>query len=252
MSWPWPFLRIAHRGIPTRAPANSLQGFVLAMTLGADMVETDLRLSADGALVLAHDDALRLPGARPAPIAMASLAQLRRLAPLATLDEALDLRHHGAPLTFNLDIKVGGVAPALLCALRRAGRREGILLTGHGGATFGAVRTAEPWVLAALTQAANLRDAPAHACARALLPLSGPVLGRRLVAAARAAGLEALTIEYTLATRASVRACHQAGLRVLVWTVDNPLRMRALRAAGVDGITTNAVDVLSTVGSVGT
>lgn len=248
MSWPWPFLRIAHRGIPTRAPANSLEGFALAMSLGADMLETDLRLSADGALVLAHDGAVAVPGRRPVAIAGATLAELRRLAPLATLDEALALRHHGAPPVFNLDLKVAGIADSLLRALRRSSRREGILLTGHrgpAGATFATVRAAAPWVAAALTQSADPREAPGHAATRALLPWTGALVGRRLVRAARTAGLEALTVEHTLATSASVAACHQAGLRLLVWTVDSPVRMRALLAAGVDGITTNAVDVLS-------
>src|SRR5256714_6479798 len=76
--WPWSFLRIAHRGIPGRAPENSLRGFMLAMTLGADMVETDVRASADGALVLAHDDVLAGPRQQAVPIARTTLATLRR------------------------------------------------------------------------------------------------------------------------------------------------------------------------------
>src|SRR5438270_3675446 len=107
--WPWSFLRIAHRGTPGRAPENSLRGFALAMTLGADMVETDVRATADGALVLAHDDVLRIRGRLSVQIARTTLATLRRLIPdgepLANLGEALDLRHHGASLRFNLDIK---------------------------------------------------------------------------------------------------------------------------------------------------
>ena len=59
-----------------------------------------------------------------------------------------------------------------------------------------------------------------------------------------ASGTPAVTIEHTLASRPALEVCHAAGLRVLVWTVDDPRRMRALLAMGVDGITTNAVDVL--------
>src|SRR5918912_3545519 len=78
--WPWSFLRIAHRGIPGRAPENSLRGFMLAMTLGADMVETDVRATVDGALVLAHDDVVKVPGQRAIQIACTTLAALRRFA----------------------------------------------------------------------------------------------------------------------------------------------------------------------------
>jgi glycerophosphoryl diester phosphodiesterase len=247
--WPWSFLRIAHRGAPGRAAENSLRGFLLAMTLGADMVETDVRVTADGALVLAHDDVMKVPGQQPVQIAGTTLATLRRVAldgePPATLSEALDLRHHGAPLAFNLDIKTCDMARVLVRALRDAGRREGILLTGQALGTFTAVRAAEPWVCAALTCSAGKRAAPARALARALPAVGGPLLGLQLATAARRARIGAVTLEHPLATPETVRVCHHAGLRVLVWTVDDPVHMRALRAAGVDGITTNCVDLLA-------
>ena len=249
--WPWPFLRIAHRGAPTRARENSLDGFVLAMTLGAVMVETDLRLSLDGAIMLAHDDRLVLPGERGRPRPVVSIARtpraaLRRLAgdDVPTLDEALALRHHGGPLVFNLDVKVSHLAGALVRSLRRAGRHDGIVLTGNAPGAFASVRSAEPWVQAALTRSARYRSAPARTSTFSVLIARGPQLGSRLVRAARTAGVTALTLEQTLATPETVYACHQAGLRVLVWTVDDPARMRALRAAGVDGITTNRIDLL--------
>jgi glycerophosphoryl diester phosphodiesterase len=247
--WPWSFLRIAHRGIPGRAPENSLRGFMLAMTLGADMVETDVRATADGALVLAHNDVVEVPGQRAIQISRTTLATLRRVAlagePPATLSEALDLRHHGAPLAFNLDIKTCDIAGALVRVLRAAARREGILLTGQALGTFAAVRAAESWVCAALTCSAGRRTAPARVLARALPIPGGLLLGRHLVNTARRAGVGALTLQYPLATSETVRVCHHAGLGVLVWTVDDPARMRALRAAGVGGITTNRVDLLA-------
>lgn len=245
--WPWSFLRIAHRGAPYCAPANSLRGFMVAMELGADMVETDLRASADGALVLAHDDTLHVAGYPAMPLATTPLATLRAWrssdGQLATLEEALELWYHGAPLTFNLDVKVGGLAAALVRALRAAGRREGILLTGRAPRTFTAVRAEEPWVHAALTRPARAYHQPARVLARALPVPAGVLLGLSLVNAARAAGVGALAVEHVLATPETVQTCHRAGLRVLAWTVDDPARMRALRALGVDGITSNRIDL---------
>jgi glycerophosphoryl diester phosphodiesterase len=247
-SWPWNFLHIAHRGLPEQAAENSLRGFAMAAALGAEMIETDLRLSADGALVLAHDDEIEIPSRTPVSVARTSLTQLRGLQPggepLATLDEAVGLRHHGAPLTFNLDIKVPGIAPALVASLRRSGRQEGVLLTGDAPSTFAAVRTQLPWVQAALTRNNRATNAPARALA-ALSPAgSGAALGLNLVMAARRNGVAALTLEHTLATREAVHACHRAGLHVLVWTVDHVPLMRKMLAIGVDGITTNRVDRL--------
>lgn len=63
-----------------------------------------------------------------------------------------------------------------------------------------------------------------------------------------ASGTPAVTIEHTLASRPALEVCHAAGLRVLVCPDDDPRRMRALLAMGVDGIPTNAVDVLAGVG----
>lgn len=166
--------------------------------------------------------------------------------PLATLDGALALRRHGAPLPFNLDLKVVGVGPPLARALRAAGRRDSILLTGYAVGAFAQVREAEPWVCAALTRSARAvpLPLPARALARAAPPSGGRLLASRLVGEARVAGVGALALQHTLATPAVVRACHHAGVRVLVWTIDDPVRMRVLRAAGVDGVTTNRVDLL--------
>lgn len=248
--WPWPFLRIAHRGLPAHERENSLPGFVLAMERGADMVETDVRASADGLLVLSHDEAIALPSQPPLRIDHATLATLRDASAAASvdppplLDEALGLRHHGAALAFNLDIKAAGLAPRLIEALRAAGRGDGILLTGNAAPTFAAVRAAEPWVRAALTRSDRELPAPARALGRLPALVMGPSIAARLIEAARQAGGGALTLQHTLATRGVVGSCHDAGLRVLVWTVDDPARMRALHAAGVDGITTNRVDLL--------
>jgi glycerophosphoryl diester phosphodiesterase len=241
-------LHIAHRGLPEQAAENSLQGFAMAAALGAEMIETDLRLSADGALVLAHDDHLDLPGLVQVSVARNPLAQLRQWQPggepLATLDEALGLRHHGAPLTFNLDIKVSGIAPALIAALRHAGRQGVILLTGDAPSTFAAVRSELPWVQAALTRSNSAFNAPARILAALSPRVGGVTLGLGLFAAARLYGTSALTLEHTLATRETVQICHDAGLRVLVWTVDHVPLMCTMRAIGVDGITTNRVDTL--------
>ncbi len=249
--WPWPFLRIAHRGAPGLAPENSLQGFLLAAALGADMVETDLRATADGALALAHDHLLRAPDRRAVDVARTPLAALRRLplagGPLPTFSEALDLRHHGAPLAFNVDIKEPGLAPALVRALRATGRREGILLTGDAAPTFAAVRAREPWVCAALTRSAHRREAPLYALMRARPRPVGQAYGLWLAAAARSAGVGALTVEQTLATPETIALCHRAGLRLLVWTVDDGPRMRFLHDAGIDGITTNRIDLLTSL-----
>jgi glycerophosphoryl diester phosphodiesterase len=51
-------LAIAHRGACDHAPENTLKAFQIAASLSAEMWELDIRLSADGVCVVAHDDNL--------------------------------------------------------------------------------------------------------------------------------------------------------------------------------------------------
>ena len=52
---------IAHRGVPRELPENSLPGFARAVELGADGIELDVHLTADGVLVVHHDPVLTGP-----------------------------------------------------------------------------------------------------------------------------------------------------------------------------------------------
>ena len=83
-------LIIAHRGGAALAPENSAEALRAAAQAGADAVETDVRLTRDGALVCIHDaDLLRLSG-DPRAVADLDLATLRRLLPaVMTLEQAL-------------------------------------------------------------------------------------------------------------------------------------------------------------------
>ena len=76
-----PFL-IAHRGCQSLAPENTVASFVCAARLGLDAIETDVRLSSDGALVCAHDDTLNRMFGDARAVADVRFDELRRLAPV--------------------------------------------------------------------------------------------------------------------------------------------------------------------------
>ncbi|ASJ73396.1 glycerophosphodiester phosphodiesterase family protein [Granulosicoccus antarcticus] len=73
-------LSIAHRGASAYAPANSIQAFLFAAQLGADMWEVDLRLSADKQILAFHDD--NLPDGRK--IGELSYAEIQKAVPIDT------------------------------------------------------------------------------------------------------------------------------------------------------------------------
>ena len=72
-------LAIAHRGASGYAPENTWAAFDRAIDLGADAIETDVQLSADGALVLFHDGTVDRTSDGHGPVADHTLAELRRL-----------------------------------------------------------------------------------------------------------------------------------------------------------------------------
>jgi glycerophosphoryl diester phosphodiesterase len=109
---------LSHRGYHLREPENSLASFQSAMALGVDGIETDIRLTADQALVLFHDHLT--PDGRD--VATLTHRELNIAAghSIPTLDEALHLecdRH--MEFLWNLEIKAPAVADGLLKVIQR-------------------------------------------------------------------------------------------------------------------------------------
>lgn len=97
-------LAIAHRGGALLGPENSAETFRASEAAGAELVETDVRMSADGVLVCLHDADLGRIAGDPRAVAALDFATLRHLIPtLMTLDEALAA---SAPLGLLLDVKL--------------------------------------------------------------------------------------------------------------------------------------------------
>ena len=95
-------LNIAHRGASAYAPGNTLAAFRLALEMGADGFELDVMLSADGHLVVIHDDTVDRTTDGRGPVRQKTLAELKTLDAgkfdarfagerIPTLQEVLDL-----------------------------------------------------------------------------------------------------------------------------------------------------------------
>ena len=111
-----PPLVIGHRGAPLIAPENSLASFLTAQTVGADAVELDLRITADGVVVIFHDAQLGRMTDGHGPLFARTLAELQRLRlvepgggarrygdqRIPTLEELLQATHGQLPLLLEL------------------------------------------------------------------------------------------------------------------------------------------------------
>jgi glycerophosphoryl diester phosphodiesterase len=225
-----PPLVIAHRGASGYRPENTMPAFALAVEQRADMVETDLHRTRDGSIVVTHDEELVGLGG-VGEIADASLAEVRALDAgggerVPTLDELLD--GFGARIAFNLELKRGtrrpyeGLEAGALAAVEARGLLPGTLFSSFYDPVL-----------------ARLRELAPAARLGLLISVRFP---RDIVARARALAAEAIHPEAPLVDRRLVEEAHAAGLRVLVFTVDAEDEMRRLLALGVDGLFTNLPD----------
>ncbi|MEE1941823.1 glycerophosphodiester phosphodiesterase [Streptomyces sp. TRM 70361] len=214
---------VAHRGHPYRERENTLASVRAALAAGADAVEVDVRLTADGTPVLLHDATLeRLWGVdRP----LAAVRDRELPAGVPALGEALAAVATAPGTRLLVDLPDPAAVPAAVAEVRAAGAPERVYWCG-GPAALLAVRAAEPGAELALTwqRAAPVRPTLLAALRPAWLNYRFGLLGPALVARAR-----------------------RDGARVSCWTPDTGRTMRRLVALGVDSVTTNRVDVLRAV-----
>jgi len=212
-------LVIGHRGASAAYPENTVEAFLGACALGADWVELDARRSADGVLVVHHDE--RLPDGD----AIASLERAALPPSIPTLAAALAACEG---MGVNAEIKHDREDPA-----RRVAAATADLLADHVGDLLVSSFDAEALRV--------VRRRQPTLPTGALVSLVDDVEG--WLDAAVSAGHVAVNPWDVLVDEALVVGAHGRGLRVNVWTVDDPDRMRALAALGVDGIITNVPDV---------
>ncbi len=224
-----PFLRIGHRGASGHEPENTLRSIRRALELGANGIEIDVRLSLDGELVVFHDSRLRRITGTSGTIAGRTLAELRQLdagggEKIPTLREVFELVAGRAWL--NIELKARGTGAAVL--------RESEWAVGQGGWNYRdiVVSSFDHRELKTMIQ-----------CAGGNVPMGvGILLARRPLSLARlAARLEAASLHLPrrLVSAGLVARAHAIGLRVFVFTVNEPEEIARLRKMGVDGVFTD-------------
>lgn len=237
-----PFTALAHRGgsllEANLGRENTLAAFRNAVELGCDHLETDVHATRDGALVAFHDDSLDRVSDRSGRIAELTLAQVRRARvggePVPTLDELLE----DLPQTFvNIDIKAPGAVEPLVRVLRRHGAERRVCVGSFSTRRLWRFRRlAGPGVATAVGPLGVGWSALTRVGARALPPVG--------LAFQMPSHVEVTGRRVELVTEAFVASAHAAGRAVHVWTVNDPTEMAHLMDLGVDGIVTDAIDVL--------
>ncbi|ENC6658653.1 glycerophosphodiester phosphodiesterase [Aeromonas hydrophila] len=219
---------IAHRGASGLAPENTLKAIRLALALGAGAIEIDVQL-ADGELWVFHDRRLE----RCTDGSGVLTAQSR--AYLASLDAG---EGEGIPTLWQVMEAIAGQAE-LHIELKGAQTADEVArLTRRAEAELGFAPT--QWVVSSfhhpeLARFAALRPDIRLGALTSTIPLT-------LAKFAAELGVWSLNCDVDFVDQALVQDAHDRGLKVLVYTVDEPADQAILAAIGVDGIFTNRPD----------
>ena len=229
---------LAHRGLATDAPENTLLAFHCALAIGVTHLETDVHSSADGVAVISHDPDLT-PVAGPARrIDELDFAELRETdlghdQTYPSLEEAL-LAFPGA--RFNIDLKSdAAVSPAVEAILRAKAVDRVLVASFDNSRRLRAVRALPGVATSASTGPFALA---LFAVKLGLVPIAG-----RLLRDVQAVQVPERLRGVRVISPRTVRLLKRAGVEVHVWTVNNPDDMRRLLDLGVDGLITDRADL---------
>lgn len=226
---------VGHRGASGDFPENTLLSFRRALENGADGLEMDVRLSADGVPVVIHDETVDRTTDGSGPVSDLDADQLERLDAgqgegVPILERVFDL-FPDVPMIVELK-EVAAAAPTVELV-----RAKGL----QGNVVFGSF---ERHALDVVSAAGLMRSAGRAEVASLWNPLSSGIDFRRQ-------GVRAFTIPerhrrvLRLVSPRTVERARAQGIPVHVWTVNDPRDARRLRSWGVAGIITNYPSMMS-------
>jgi glycerophosphoryl diester phosphodiesterase len=220
------FLTIGHRGVMGVAPENTLRSFRTAERAGLDVIELDLHLSKDGALIVMHDADVDRTTDGTGPIAERTLDELRALDAgggerIPVFEEVLDAVT--APLQAEIkDVAAARALSEVMLARQLVERVE--VLSFHDEALAEAGRLV-PGVRTTLVASQY---------------------GTDVVERATVVGATGLALNIRRLTLEVVEHARKADLKVYGWVVNTQDHLRLVRALELDGATTDYPEIKRT------
>ena len=224
-----PPLIIAHRGDSSTVLENSIESIRSALSLSVDMVEIDIRLNRDRELYVMHDKTTGRTAMKNIDIEESTKEKISRILlkngePIPMLAAVLNLLSGTCRL--NLEIKSKGAGVATAEYLLSSHYTGYVLLSSFKEEEVLAARRVMPTLPTSLIFDDFItRDIPAY----------------------KAKGYDVISLSKKTVNEKLINTCHEQGIRVYVWTVDNEEEMRTLMMWGVDGIYSNRPGVLKEI-----
>ncbi|MGP9536545.1 glycerophosphodiester phosphodiesterase [Brachybacterium sp. AOP43-C2-M15] len=217
---------VGHRGASAHAPENTLAAFRRAIEDGAQLLECDVHLSADGHVVVMHDETIDRTAAEDSPRRSGAIGELTR----AELDEVVLQEGERIPSLEELlettavpvfiEVKVAAAATAVAEVLRA--------LPAGSPAAASTVISFHAEALAEIRRGADV----------AVSYLVEQV-DEKALATAQEIGAVAIGPSIDGLSLRAARAAHEAGLTVNPWTVNTAPQLEIALACGVDTLTTD-------------
>ena len=238
LDWPHP-IPFAHRGGAAEWPENTMLAFSRSVGLGYRYLETDVRVTADGAVVAFHDADLGRVSDRTGRLRDLSLAEVRQARvggePIPLLEDVLGTWPEAR---VYIDAKDAGAIEPLLQAVDRTGAHDRVCV-----GAFSSLRAHQLRRLSA-------RRICTWAGKSGIVRLRLGSLGAPALPFAPMAGSIQVPVRYGPVPLVDGRFLAEArarGIAVHVFTVDDPAEMARLLDLGVDGILSNRPTVLRDV-----
>ncbi|HSN78653.1 MAG TPA: glycerophosphodiester phosphodiesterase family protein [Anaerolineae bacterium] len=235
-------LNLGHRGARGLAPENTLASMKAGMNAGADGVEFDVQRTADGHLVVFHDDDLKRICGVGGRVVTSTLAQLRELDAgrhfglqfagelIPTLDEVIETLPASAFLNIEAKrfrFRSDRLEAGIMHAIQRHNLLARCIVSSFNPVLLWRMGRMDRTIPLGLLYAPDEPPGLNRGWPRHLLRLA------------------ALHPYHEQVTPKLMQQTHRRGQQVNTWTVNEPTEMRRLIDLGVDGIITDRPDLLS-------
>jgi len=236
-------LIIGHRGMSTEAPENTVEGSVLAMNAGADVVELDIYLSLDNEIIVMHDATTTRTTNGSLIVEESTLAQLRELTmndtfgtfpdiPVPTLEEYFET-FKGEDLVLFIEIKSSNVeiVDYLKLLIDEYDFSDQVVVISFIGTQITKMREVLPnisvgYLSTGLINSANLESS-------IIATLNSVVPAKTTI-----------NPEYSPLTDVYIQEMNHRGLTIWPWTLSTPENVYTYYLKGVGGITTDITSIL--------